>query len=184
MHISQQLDLGTLLLSPFLRHIWTTHQIFSTSWGHTIPSCFCLHTILSQSLQVPIYTTGLRELVMVKCLAQGRKCHDQESNPHSVNSVIRTRVRYTRPLEHDMSPKSSHHHFSTGIADMFGFIRPILLVYLYMWLVPSETLERTPSLISVLNTRVTQHTGPTTLCPIRRTKESWLSVLLNRTQVS
>ena len=31
---------------------------------------------------------------------------------------------------------------------------------------------------------ITQHTGPTALCPIRRTKQLWLSVLLKDTSVT
>ena len=40
--------------------------------------------------------------------------------------------------------------------------------------------------ISVLGsfTRITQHTGPTTLRPIRRTKQLWLSVLLKDTSAA
>ena len=36
-------------------------------------------------LQVPIYTPGWREAIIVKYLAQGHKYHDQDSNPHSVD---------------------------------------------------------------------------------------------------
>ena len=32
---------------------------------------------------VPIYTPGWREAIIVKYLAQGHKCHDRDSNPHS-----------------------------------------------------------------------------------------------------
>ena len=51
-----------------------------------------------------------------------------------------------------------------------------------------ETPGQTPLLltISVLGsfTCITQHTGPTTLRPIRRTKQLWLSVLLKDTSVA
>ena len=33
--------------------------------------------------QVPIYSPGWREAIIVKYLAQGHKCHDRDSNPHS-----------------------------------------------------------------------------------------------------
>ena len=36
-----------------------------------------------QPSQVPIYTPGWREAIIVKYLAQGHKCNDQDSNPHS-----------------------------------------------------------------------------------------------------
>ena len=32
---------------------------------------------------VPIYSPGWREAIIVKYLAQGHKCHDHDSNPHS-----------------------------------------------------------------------------------------------------
>ena len=38
---------------------------------------------ISLSSQVPIYTPGWREAIIVKYLAQGHKCHDRDSNPHS-----------------------------------------------------------------------------------------------------
>ena len=41
-------------------------------------------------LQVPIYTPGWREAIIVKYLAQGHKCHDRDSNPHSGDSTTRT----------------------------------------------------------------------------------------------
>ena len=52
-----------------------------------------------------------------------------------------------------------------------------------------ETPGQTPSLNegkSVLGsfTCITQHTGPTALRPIRRTKQLWLSVLLEDTSVA
>ena len=52
--------------------------------------------------QVPIYTPGWREAIIVKCLAQGHKHHGhgQDSNPHSDDLAIRTQVRCTRPLGH------------------------------------------------------------------------------------
>ena len=41
------------------------------------------------------FTPGWREAIIVKCLAQGHKCHDRDSNPHSaeqnqqsLNSVL------------------------------------------------------------------------------------------------
>ena len=37
---------------------------------------------------------------MVKCLAQGHKCHGRDSNPHSAANT-RTWVRKARPLGHD-----------------------------------------------------------------------------------
>ena len=55
---------------------------------YTAPSCRgapkAFHSQY-QSLpsQVPIYTPGWREAIIVKHLAQGHKCHDRDSNPHS-----------------------------------------------------------------------------------------------------
>ena len=49
------------------------------------------------------------EAIIVKCLAQGNKCHDRpgrDSNPHSGNT--RTWVQCTTPLSHDMCVKCSN----------------------------------------------------------------------------
>ena len=49
------------------------------------------------------FTPGWREAIMVKCLAQAHKHHGRgrDSNPHSDDSVVRTQIRWTKPLGHD-----------------------------------------------------------------------------------
>ena len=53
-------------------------------------------------------------------------------------------------------------------------------------LIPAHLAAIPETPISVLGsfTRITQHTGPTALRPIRRTKQLWLSVLLKYTSVT
>ena len=38
------------------------------------------------------FTPGWREAILVKHLAQGHKCHDQDSNPHTVDSELESVV--------------------------------------------------------------------------------------------
>ena len=50
--------------------------------------------------QVPIYTPWWREAVIIEHLAQGHKCHDRETNPHSNDLTTRT-IQCSKPLGND-----------------------------------------------------------------------------------
>ena len=55
----------------------------------------------TSTLAIPIYTLGWREEIseiIIKHLAQGHKCHDQDSNPHSNDLTTRTWVWCSKQL--------------------------------------------------------------------------------------
>ena len=104
-------NLYTLIISP--GH-WANiiPIIFLSSLGSIQPIIFNhFWRYRAKETQLPplppqgtIYTPGWREAITVKCLAQEQKYHGRgwDSNPHSNNSTIRTQVRCTRPLGHDV----------------------------------------------------------------------------------
>ena len=51
--------------------------------------------------QVPIYTPGWREAILVKHLAKWHKCYDWDSNPPSDDLTILTWFWCSKPLSHD-----------------------------------------------------------------------------------
>ena len=53
-------------------------------------------------LTVTHFTPGWRGANMVKCLAQGHKCYDRDSNPHPDDLTARTWVRCSYLLDHDI----------------------------------------------------------------------------------
>ena len=87
----------TILLKTVLSAARSSRMLFHTQYL-PVPS----------EVLVPVYTPGWREAIVVKHLAQGHKCHDQDSNPHFDDFNTRTWIWYMNSLGHDtlLSPKN------------------------------------------------------------------------------
>ena len=64
-----------------------------------------------RTAQVPIYYSSWREVIIVKHLAQGHKCHDRDLNPHSADLTTRTWIWCFNQLSFEAKTNLSLSHF-------------------------------------------------------------------------
>ena len=65
-----------LRLIRLINHSWGVYSSIAAITAHIGP-------INQPALTGTHLTPGWKEAIMIKCLAQGHKCHGRDSNPHS-----------------------------------------------------------------------------------------------------
>ena len=114
-------------------------------------------------------------------LAQGRKCHDRDSNPHSAEQKLEFGVLIMRQQVHVYLLKGEWKEVCE-IMRLIFVISTMFFARCYGAFSSHSHKHRAEPLFFFLIralgsfTCVTQHMGPTALCPIQRTKQ-WLSVM-------
>ena len=134
--VSQHLTLVPLLIRR-INHSWNHLSSLGTYMYIVQLNCchFGAYTCRASQTQqptlpsqVPIYTPGLREAIMVKCLAQGHmhRGRGRGSNPHSDDSdAIRTQIQCTKPLGHGTP--------LTHYLQLLMTVIPIILTTVWLW---------------------------------------------------
>ena len=75
-----------------LSQLTKEHAAPSSFWGWRVIQHNTVSALSRSHLYTCIYRPGLREAIMVSCLAQGHKCYNWESNPHFDDSATKVWV--------------------------------------------------------------------------------------------
>ena len=70
---------GSYIIPETISAPWGVYSSIAAITAHIGPGLIRANSALTGTHLTP----GWREAIMVKCLAQGHKCHGRDSNPHS-----------------------------------------------------------------------------------------------------